>query len=181
MTHELKILPQYFEAVQVGLKNFEIRQNDRGFTEGDTLILKEWNTGYTGREIEKEISYVLYGGQYGIEKGYCIASLKQEGILLKNINLTGISGNQQLKKVKEEFREFTDSMCQFIVNEGNMESKNHFIEEYFDLVQSALGLLERFGISADEVMREYPKHLEKIKNRPRIRLKDNNNYDDAED
>lgn len=42
-THELKILPQYFKAVQNGSKTFELRKNDRRFKVGDTLILREWH------------------------------------------------------------------------------------------------------------------------------------------
>ena len=48
MKHELKILPEYFKPVKDGIKNFEIRKNDRNFQVGDTLILKEWDVdGYT--------------------------------------------------------------------------------------------------------------------------------------
>lgn len=93
---------------------------------------------------------------------------KQTGIILTNINLTGISKNDQLKKVKEEFREFTDAMCEFICDETE-ENKNHFIDEYLDLLQSALGLLDKFGIKAEEVQAYYPKHLEKLKTRPRTK------------
>lgn len=32
-THHLKILPMYFNDVRSGLKIFEIRKNDRGFSE----------------------------------------------------------------------------------------------------------------------------------------------------
>ena len=88
-THKLKILPQYFKAVQDGSKTFEIRKNDRGYKVGDTLILQEYinysdsayynretPNRYTGREITKEVSYILEGGQYGLEEGYCILGLK---------------------------------------------------------------------------------------------------------
>lgn len=91
MQHELKILPQYFKEVVNGNKTFEIRKNDRGFKVRDTLLLKEWYQGdtdykddiytpphYTNNEITKEISYILEGGQHGLEEGYCITSLKDE-------------------------------------------------------------------------------------------------------
>ena len=33
--HELKTLPEYFDAVFMGKKNFEIRKNDRDYKVGD--------------------------------------------------------------------------------------------------------------------------------------------------
>lgn len=62
MTIYKKILPEYFEAVQAGRKNFELRLADFDANEDDTLVLQEWNPvtkAYTGREIEKTISYVI--------------------------------------------------------------------------------------------------------------------------
>ncbi|WP_326160707.1 MULTISPECIES: DUF3850 domain-containing protein [Bacillus] len=46
VTHHLKILSPYFKAVEDGRKNFEIRKNDRGFREGDSLCLHEWEDGF---------------------------------------------------------------------------------------------------------------------------------------
>lgn len=77
--HELKIWPEYFDAVQRREKTFEVRQNDRDFNEGDTLILKEWDRReniFTGREIKAEVPYILYGGQWGIEKGVVVMALR---------------------------------------------------------------------------------------------------------
>ena len=34
MTHELKTLPKYFDAIVVGEKTFEVRRDDRGFQKG---------------------------------------------------------------------------------------------------------------------------------------------------
>ena len=53
MKHELKIWPQYYARVADGSKTFEIRENDRGFQPGDTVILKEWNPQ---KESEKSVS-----------------------------------------------------------------------------------------------------------------------------
>ena len=41
-THELKIRPEYFKAVVLGDKMFEIRKNDRDFKVGDIIVLHEW-------------------------------------------------------------------------------------------------------------------------------------------
>ncbi len=76
MIHELKILPEYFEAVADGTKRFELRKDDRGFTVGDEIILKEWNgTEYTGRSVKKQISYILKN-YTGLAEGYAVLSLK---------------------------------------------------------------------------------------------------------
>lgn len=89
---------------------------------------------------------------------------KQEGIKLKNIDLTGINVIEQLNKVKEEEMEFMVA-----IESADLESA---IDEFYDTIQSKLGLLEKiFGITAKEVMEQYPKHLEKLKNRPRSKDK----------
>ncbi|HDL7822522.1 TPA: DUF3850 domain-containing protein [Yersinia enterocolitica] len=59
ITHQLKILPEYFQAVIDGRKKAELRTNDRDFKVGDYLLLVEWDGGtdeYTGRKIGVEIS-----------------------------------------------------------------------------------------------------------------------------
>lgn len=40
--HELKIWPEFFDAVDSGKKKFDVRKNDRGFKEGDVLVLREF-------------------------------------------------------------------------------------------------------------------------------------------
>lgn len=77
-THELKILPEYFEAVSSGLKDFEIRKNDRDYKVGDILVLKEWNKGmFTGKEVTRKVKYIYCGkGTYGIFELYCILGLE---------------------------------------------------------------------------------------------------------
>ena len=60
MEHKKKILPEYFEAIALGKKKFELRLNDFKVKEGDTLVLQEWDgTQYTGRELKKQVTYVL--------------------------------------------------------------------------------------------------------------------------
>jgi len=77
MTHELKILPQYFEAVEKGEKTFELRLNDRGYQVGDMLYLREYCNGYTGRTVAKKVTYMLEGiPEYGLNEKYCILGFR---------------------------------------------------------------------------------------------------------
>ena len=78
MVHELKILPEYFEAVQNGNKPFDLRNNDRDYQRGDYLFLREyWDDRYTGREIMKKVTYVLRNAEkYGLKEGYAILGIK---------------------------------------------------------------------------------------------------------
>lgn len=88
--HRLKIWPPFFDAIQTGEKSFEIRENDRGFQQGDYLVLEEWrpphldperspqvqammpDSRYTGRKLTKRVSYVLSG--MGLREGFvCMA------------------------------------------------------------------------------------------------------------
>lgn len=76
-THELKTWSEYFFAVATGMKTFEVRKADRDFRFGDTLILKEYNpdTGYTGDECTKTITYILSDPQF-VKEGYVILGIQ---------------------------------------------------------------------------------------------------------
>lgn len=77
--HALKTWPEYFHEVWEGNKPFEVRKNDRDYQPGDTLRLQEYLPAtevFTGREVEALVSYVLPGGAFGIEKGFCVLGLK---------------------------------------------------------------------------------------------------------
>jgi hypothetical protein len=76
--HALKTLPEYFMEVKSGRKTFELRLNDRNFKVGDVLILQEYDSDkdeLTNRWIEKEVSYILFGGKFGLQAGHCIMGL----------------------------------------------------------------------------------------------------------
>jgi ParB family chromosome partitioning protein len=74
----LKTETQYFQAVENGSKEFEVRKNDRGYKLGDIVYLQETVNGvYTGRVMPGcEVIYILLGGQYGIDPDYCVMQLK---------------------------------------------------------------------------------------------------------
>ncbi len=59
---EKKVWPEYFQKILDGDKKYELRLADWECNAGDLLILKEWNPEnkeYTGRELRKEVKYVL--------------------------------------------------------------------------------------------------------------------------
>lgn len=78
-THALKTWPKYFNASVAGVKPFEVRKDDRGgFEVGDLIQQEEWDpeTGkYTGAIAVFRVTYVLRGGQFGIEPGYVVLGL----------------------------------------------------------------------------------------------------------
>lgn len=71
-----KTLPQYFQAVWNGDKNFELRKDEDNIQVGDELVLEEWNPKtklFTGRLMKKTVTYVLRNvPEYGLMDGYCI-------------------------------------------------------------------------------------------------------------
>ena len=88
MQHELKSWPDFFHPVFTGVKNFELRNNDRKFKVGDTIILMEYDDRagkYTGRKLRKRITYMIDGigpgcitPVKGLARGYVILSLGDE-------------------------------------------------------------------------------------------------------
>lgn len=83
--HILKSWPEFFKPVFDGKKNFELRKDDRHYRVGDLLTLREWepNTAaYSGREITKEVTFILDGvgsggitPLHGLSRGYVILAI----------------------------------------------------------------------------------------------------------
>lgn len=73
--HEVKIAASYYDDVASGKKRFELRKNDRGYKEGDSLKMLEFKDGkHTGRTIDADIIYMLE--EYtGLQEGYCILGI----------------------------------------------------------------------------------------------------------
>lgn len=77
-SHPLKTWPLFFEALLEGSKTFEVRRNDRGFEVGDNLRLLEWlptTEEYTGRTLDREVTYILEGEAWGVAKGFVVMGL----------------------------------------------------------------------------------------------------------
>lgn len=83
--HSLKTWPSFFDAVADGSKTFEVRRNDRGFCQGDVLLLQRWDPNAECYSMDaaghpltiaKRVSYLLTGPQFGIETGYSVMGLQ---------------------------------------------------------------------------------------------------------
>jgi len=73
MLHNIKILPEFFGLVVLGIKTFEVRRNDRGYRAGDQLVLEEWDGArYTGRQCSRWVAYV---SSYAQQDGYVVLGL----------------------------------------------------------------------------------------------------------
>lgn len=58
-TIRIKLLSEYYDAVERRIKNFEVQYNDRDYRVGDWLVLCEWDGHeYTGYEIVRRITYI---------------------------------------------------------------------------------------------------------------------------
>lgn len=81
--HELKTWPEPFEAMAEGRKPFEVRWDDRDFRVGDYLLLQEYipghDPGFTGREIMRQVTFVLAGGQFDLPVGVVVMGLVDHG------------------------------------------------------------------------------------------------------
>jgi hypothetical protein len=76
--HELKVLPEFIDAIFDGRKTFEARRDDRGFQVGDVLWLREWLPAlnrHGGQEVRVRVTYILRGPGFGVEEGYVVMGL----------------------------------------------------------------------------------------------------------
>lgn len=77
--HRIKCHPPYFGEVRAGNKSFEVRKNDRDYCEGDFLVLSEYDPtggGYTGQICYREITYVLDGGDFGVDSDHVVMAIR---------------------------------------------------------------------------------------------------------
>lgn len=79
-SHWLKVDPPVWPSVKAGLKTAELRFNDRNYQVGDVLYLymfcRETQAGDKDDFVVRVVTHMLPGGQYGIEPGYCLLSMR---------------------------------------------------------------------------------------------------------
>ena len=96
--HHFKIHPENFEQIVLGSKRHEVRKDDRAQRPraGDLIVLREWRPDfkeeprrrkddeppavptcgeYTGREIQKRVTYVTEPGTWGLPENIYVMSI----------------------------------------------------------------------------------------------------------
>ena len=126
MKHEIKIKPKYFEQVLSGNKTFETRINDRGYNDGDIVVLKEWDINYTGRTFTAKIGYCLYLKEYfGNDNQYVVFSL---------LDISQPPGKKELlKESLEDLKKFADQL--FMGEDYEMRSAGSSMIESLQIVE----------------------------------------------
>jgi hypothetical protein len=112
--HELKCWPVYFQDVRSGRKNFEVRENDRGFRVGDVLRLREWDPsrGYSGEEERRVVTYILESGLF-VAEGYVVLALAEPGRSTSDrppVNPPVASADPELAALLREARNAIDEL-----------------------------------------------------------------------
>lgn len=97
MIHELKTWPRFYGPINAGIKNFEIRMNDRGFDVGDVLILREYDPVEKAYSGDFTIKRVLYLTDFQLAPGYVCMSISAHW------NAKDVAELRAVRKVQESF------------------------------------------------------------------------------
>jgi len=81
-THTLKAWPEFYDAIESGVKTWEFRRDDRGFRVGDVLVLERRLPSDLGdrdaKTLRVRVTYIFYGTGLGVPEGFCIMSIVKE-------------------------------------------------------------------------------------------------------
>lgn len=75
--HDLKTVEPHFTDIWEGRKKMEIRFDDRGYSVGDILHLRQYDlnsNSFSGREIITDVTHILKDEKF-LQSGYCAMSL----------------------------------------------------------------------------------------------------------
>lgn len=124
MTHEIKILCQFADAIVSGDKTFEIRENDRAYQKGDFIKFKPIDkngfriNGHPIADKEYVITYVING--WGLKNGFVTFGIKDknndnEHILNSTLRFVQSMHNKGLGKKKS--LEFIEKFIKYRMEE----------------------------------------------------------------
>ena len=117
MHHDVKSNNVQFQAMKDGSLNCQIRKNDRYYQRGDIitfheLVTKDFNDHYSGKRIEKLVSYVIPLEQ---DNDYVMLALKPMTYnLISNDNLLKSTGTN-------------DGLCKPVFTKQSIDNINNTI------------------------------------------------------
>jgi molecular chaperone GrpE len=134
-----------FEAILNNEKNFDARINDFKIEKGQKIIFKEWDPTkkkYTGREVEKEVSFVLKTKDFE-GKFWNTQDINKKGFIilgLKGKESDYLSGWQRAKADLENFQKRVERERRDYVKFANVSLITEFIElkDNFDQAVASL-------------------------------------------
>ena len=77
--HKIKTWPPQFGEILNGAKRHEVRNNDRGYQNGDTVIMREWcpeKELYTGAWVQGLITNTTLPGVFGLTDDVIVFTFK---------------------------------------------------------------------------------------------------------
>ncbi len=80
MEHNVKILATHASEHLRGVKPWELRKNDRNYSEGDQMnftVITDLSKAPTGTVYSRKITHVLKGGVFGLDKDHCILTITE--------------------------------------------------------------------------------------------------------
>lgn len=77
--HELRIRPEYYDAILNGIKTHEIRKNDKDFRVGDSIKFDVMKEEIYYAPERYTITHILTAEEFpeGIREGYAILSIRK--------------------------------------------------------------------------------------------------------
>lgn len=78
VVHELRTWVEPYDAIEAGLKPWELRFDDRDFQVGDTLRLRrfdETSETYTGAQMDRRVIWMMRNPAFGTQRGFVVMSL----------------------------------------------------------------------------------------------------------
>lgn len=100
MLHKLKLKKKYYKISEQGLKNFEVRKNDRNYKIDDLLLLCEINDElkFTGNSHLKQICYILDDSDF-VKEGYVILGVEIIHTDILNMDYLTFYPEKELNKI----------------------------------------------------------------------------------
>lgn len=100
LKHELKIWPQYYSRVVAGELTYQVRNNDREFQFGDTVVLKEWDPTPVNSTTNVAKGYVKDSEPLEFRVGY-VQILRSDEVVFSLLPINNAEKPQtRSKKVK---------------------------------------------------------------------------------